>query len=219
MNECLVWTSTANFVCERATAEGKNENKKGKKNGFVFVGGQCLLEGNDTIVSIHNHTSQHSFPWLDTMHPPKPPRPQWDFQTVPLGRGVKPQAGAAAIRDVRLIVANVSEPYIKLKNLASFPSFSLYSLRHNFFPVCLCYITEVDTWSFLACLDSFACSFLVCILQHREAELSMPQNGTAQHETSSAPNCRSQPIFSDVSVLLRLWSFSGLGRKKTNWLL
>lgn len=33
---------------------------------------------------------------------------------------------------------------------------------------------------FLACLDSFACSFLVCILQHREAELSMPQNGTAQ---------------------------------------
>lgn len=70
MNECLVWTSTANFVCERATAEGKNENKKGKKNGFVFVGGQCLLEGNGTIVSIHNHTSNiRSHDWTPCIHP------------------------------------------------------------------------------------------------------------------------------------------------------
>lgn len=67
---------------------------------------------------------------------------------------------------------------------------------------------------FLACLDSFACSFLACILQHREAELSMLQNSTARHKTSSAPKCWSQPIFSDVSVLLPLCSFSGLGRRK-----
>lgn len=57
-------------VCVRAKTEGKNENKKGKKNGFVFVGGQCLLEGNDTIVSIHSHTSNIcSHDWSPRIHP------------------------------------------------------------------------------------------------------------------------------------------------------
>lgn len=71
-------------------------------------------------------------------------------------------------------------------------NFSPFSLRFSASVLfcSLCYVNEVDTWSFLACLDSFACSFLVCFLQHYEAELSMLQssrvcNSTAQNKTSA----------------------------------
>lgn len=64
-----------------------------KKDDFVFLWGQCLLEGNDTIDSFHSHANHHDilFLWLDTMHPPKLPIPQHDFQTVHVGVGVKAQ--------------------------------------------------------------------------------------------------------------------------------
>lgn len=57
--------------------------------------------------------------------------------------------------------------------------FSLLFMLHN----------QSGYYFFLVCLDIFACSFLVCILQHWKAEFSMLQssgvhNSTAQCETS-----------------------------------
>lgn len=67
---------------------------------------------------------------------------------------------------------------------------------------------------FLACLDSFACSFLVCFLQHYEAELSMLQssrvrNSTAQNKTSATFSLELGVTanLSDLSGILQLCNF------------
>lgn len=97
------WMSGMDWHSKHYLCKSRNRRVEGKwkgggvgrrkKDDFVFLWGQCLLEGNDTIDSFHSHANHHDilFLWLDTMHPPKLPIPQHDFQTVHVGVGVKAQ--------------------------------------------------------------------------------------------------------------------------------
>lgn len=71
-----VWYGLAQQTLSLSLQRGAERNKKGverKKDDFVFVWGQCLLEGNDTIVSIHSHTNNImtfcSCDWTSCIHP------------------------------------------------------------------------------------------------------------------------------------------------------
>lgn len=224
-----VWYGLAEqtLAVQKPSQKGREQIRKGEEEGWLCFCLRTMPPRRERYKSLYSrpHQQHHDilFLWLD-MHPPKPPIPQWDFQTVPLRSGVKSHTGAAAWCASNRGYVFVSKSLSTLHKMHNFSPFSLRFSASVLF-CSLCYVTEVDTWSFLACLDSFACSFLVCFLQHYEAELSMLQssrvcNSTAQNKTSATFSLELGVTanLSDLSGILQLCNFLAW-QAKPNWLL